>query len=181
MRLYWAVCTSVIVLGARWLWCVQWLRYEPARKQYTRLDRAFCVSHKITSSNHGSAVIFGRKYGSLVLKLQYNKRRAYVERPIPPSSKRRPHFETCTCLGDNKYLGRAPLGVWSQKLLCWWRPAAISRPTDSQSREGKNSDSAFSTWETGQSEFVADRRPWWRRRSPIVVFRCAVTKCLVVM
>jgi hypothetical protein len=37
----------------------------------------------------------------LVLKLRCNKRSAYTERPTPPSPKRRPHFETRTCLGEN--------------------------------------------------------------------------------
>jgi hypothetical protein len=41
----------------------------------------------------------------LVPKLRYNKRSAYTETPTPPSSKRRPHFETRTCLGENKNLG----------------------------------------------------------------------------
>jgi hypothetical protein len=40
-----------------------------------------------------------------VLKLRCNKRIAYIGRPTPPSSKRRPHFETLTCLGANKNLG----------------------------------------------------------------------------
>jgi hypothetical protein len=40
----------------------------------------------------------------LVLKLRCNKLSAYIEIPAPPSSKRRPHFETRTCLGENKTL-----------------------------------------------------------------------------
>jgi hypothetical protein len=47
----------------------------------------------------------------LVLKLRCNKRSAYIERPTPPSSKRRPHFETRTCLGENKYLGHGSRGT----------------------------------------------------------------------
>jgi hypothetical protein len=35
-----------------------------------------------------------------MLKLQYNKRSAYIEGPNPPSSKRRPHFETLAGLGE---------------------------------------------------------------------------------
>jgi hypothetical protein len=34
-----------------------------------------------------------------MLKLWCNKHGAYIERLTPPSSKKRPHFETCTCLG----------------------------------------------------------------------------------
>jgi hypothetical protein len=37
----------------------------------------------------------------LVLKVWCSKRCAYVEGPAPASLKRRPHFETFTCLGDN--------------------------------------------------------------------------------
>jgi hypothetical protein len=37
-----------------------------------------------------------------VQKVRCNIRRAYMVSPAPPSSKRRPHFETSTCLGENK-------------------------------------------------------------------------------
>jgi hypothetical protein len=40
-----------------------------------------------------------------VPKLRCNKRSVYIERPIPPSPKRRPHFETRTCLGKNTNFG----------------------------------------------------------------------------
>jgi hypothetical protein len=39
-----------------------------------------------------------------MLKLRCNKRSAYTEKPTPPSSKRRHHFETRTCLGQNNNL-----------------------------------------------------------------------------
>jgi hypothetical protein len=45
---------------------------------------------------------------TFTLKLLYNKRSAYVERPPPPSSKRMPHFGTYTCLGENRNLGLGP-------------------------------------------------------------------------
>jgi hypothetical protein len=37
----------------------------------------------------------------LVLKLRCVKRSAYIERPSPHSSKRRPHFEIRACPGEN--------------------------------------------------------------------------------
>jgi hypothetical protein len=67
----------------------------------------------------------------LVLKLRCNKRSAYTERPAPPSSKRRPNFQTHACLRENKNLCHGSQGEWSQKWLCWRRPAAIL-PTDRQ-------------------------------------------------
>jgi hypothetical protein len=54
-----------------------------------------------------------------VLKLRCNKRSAYIETPTPPSSKRSPHFETRTCLGENKNFGHGSWGDWSQEWLCW--------------------------------------------------------------
>jgi hypothetical protein len=52
----------------------------------------------------------------LVLKLQCNKRSAYIERPTPLSSKRRPHFETRACLGENKNLGHGSRGDWKPRM-----------------------------------------------------------------
>jgi hypothetical protein len=46
----------------------------------------------------------------LVLKLRCNKRSAYIERPTPPTSKRRPPFETRTCLGETNNLGPGSRG-----------------------------------------------------------------------
>jgi hypothetical protein len=40
-----------------------------------------------------------------------------MERPTSNSSKRRPHFETRTCLGGNKNLGHGSWGDWSQEWL----------------------------------------------------------------
>jgi hypothetical protein len=53
----------------------------------------------------------GRRDGAdiLVLKLRCNKRSAYAGRRTASSSKRKPHFETRTCLGENKNLGHVSL------------------------------------------------------------------------
>jgi hypothetical protein len=53
----------------------------------------------------------------------------YVERPAPPSSKRRPHFETRTCLGGNKNLGHKTREEWSQERLCCRSQQQFIRPT----------------------------------------------------
>jgi hypothetical protein len=45
-----------------------------------------------------------------VLKLRFNTRSAYIERLTLPSSKRKPHFETRTCLWENKSLGHGSRG-----------------------------------------------------------------------
>jgi hypothetical protein len=65
----------------------------------------------------------------LVLKLRCNKRSAYIETQAPPSSKKRPHFETRICIGENKNLGQGFRGDWSQERSCWLRPAS-TWPTD---------------------------------------------------
>jgi hypothetical protein len=60
-----------------------------------------------------------------MLQLRHNK-----HRETPRSTKRRPHFETCTCLGETKNFDHGSRGDWSHKWLCWWRPATINWLTD---------------------------------------------------
>jgi hypothetical protein len=63
----------------------------------------------------------------LLLKLRCNKRSAYIERLTSPSLKRRPHLETCTCLGENRNLGHRAWGKWCQE---WLLAKASSNLTD---------------------------------------------------
>jgi hypothetical protein len=58
------------------------------------------------------------------------QRSAYMKISIPPWSKRRPHFETRTCLGENKVLCHESRGDWSQEWLCWRSQQQFNRPTD---------------------------------------------------
>jgi hypothetical protein len=51
----------------------------------------------------------------LVPKLRRNKHSAYIEIPTPPSSQRRPSFETRTCVGENENLGYGSRGDLSQQ------------------------------------------------------------------
>jgi hypothetical protein len=66
------------------------------------------------------------------MKLLCNKRRAYIESSTPPS-KRRPHFETRICPGENKNIVHGSRGELSQEWPCWRRPEAIE-PTNRLNR-----------------------------------------------
>jgi hypothetical protein len=50
----------------------------------------------------------------LVLKLRCNKRSVCMDRPTSSSNKK-PHFETRTCLCENKHIGHGLLGECSQE------------------------------------------------------------------
>jgi hypothetical protein len=63
-------------------------------------------------------------------------RGAYIQRPTPLSSKRRHHFEICTCLGENKNLGRGSRGDWSQEWLYWQSQQQFDQPTDQLTMRG---------------------------------------------
>jgi hypothetical protein len=45
-----------------------------------------------------------------VLKLRNNKHSAYTDNTTPSSRKVRPHFESCTSLGENQYLDHGSRG-----------------------------------------------------------------------
>jgi hypothetical protein len=97
----------------------------------TGIDRKpLCIIYKcylVLCSYRGCTEWPGRhdSADTLALKLRCNKRSAYIRRQNLPSSKRRPHFETHTSLGEIKNLCHGSREDWRPKWLCWRRPAAI--------------------------------------------------------
>jgi hypothetical protein len=59
----------------------------------------------MTAANRSS----GTNKGTIA-RQRRGKRSAYLERPTSPLSKRRPHFETRTCLAENKNVGHESQG-----------------------------------------------------------------------
>jgi hypothetical protein len=129
----------------------------------------------------------------LVPKLRRNKLNAYIQSSTPPSSERRPYFETLTYLEENKILVMDLEETEARNDCAGEGQHKSNEPTNQQANKNKASQSSLEKARVVSPQLAVGRLT--RRRSsqtvtpdggvegrpaPIVVGRCVATPNLVV-
>jgi hypothetical protein len=178
----WFDCFKALQLGGGQATTFQHSSY--ISQDITCFDRKpLYALHKQCSDKGCTEPTVTRKPWQLVLKLRCNKRSAYMETPTTPASKTRPHFETRTCLGEDKgwndcageghqqFNGPTELAtcltvtkIWSWAPGGVWQQARLADWLENQSLAAENRYSSTCRHELDTRESLArednSRRTW---------------------